>query len=66
MIYKNVLKLCSEKKISVFKLEKECGIGNGTIKGWESSNPRVDNLKKVADYLKVPMEVLLDDPEKGG
>lgn len=51
MIYEKVLSLCIERNISVSRLEKELGIGNATIKGWETSSPRVENLKKVADYF---------------
>lgn len=61
MILKKIEALCQEKGINISKLEKECGIGNGTIRGWEKSSPRADNLKKVASYFGVPMEELLED-----
>ena len=46
MILKKIEALCQEKGINISKLEKECGIGNGTIRGWEKSSPRADNLKR--------------------
>lgn len=60
MIFKKIEALCKERSISVSKLEKECGIGNGTIKGWEKSSPRLDTLKKVADYFGVTIEYFLE------
>ena len=42
-------------------LEKECGLGNMTIVMWRTSSPRVSSLKKVADYLNVPIAELLED-----
>lgn len=61
MVLKNIVRLCKEKGISICKLEKECGIGNGTISRWEKSSPTVDSVRKVADYLNVPLAVLLQD-----
>lgn len=59
MVLNNISALCKEKGVSIAKLEKECAVGNGTIRGWNTSNPRIDTLKKVADYLNVPIEKLL-------
>ena len=59
MIYKNIVFLCKEKGISIAKLEKEAGIGNGTIGRWEKSSPNVDNLKKVADHFGVTLDSLI-------
>lgn len=59
MIYDTIVMLCRDKGVSISKVEKECDIGNGTIRGWNASNPRIDNLKKVAKYLDVPIESLL-------
>lgn len=51
MILKKIEDLCRKNNISIAKLEKECGIGNATIRGWDTSSPKVENLKKVADYF---------------
>lgn len=59
MILEKVEELCKKKGVSISRLEKECGIGNATIKGWEESSPRVDTLKKVADYFNVTIEYLI-------
>ena len=61
MIYENVMTLCKERGISVAALERACNIGNATIKGWKEGNPRIDTLKKVADYFGVTVEFLMED-----
>ncbi len=60
MLFSKIASLCKEKGISIAKLEKECGLGNATIRGWKTSMPNAVNLKKVADYLDVPIEKLLE------
>lgn len=59
MIYENISKLCKKKGISIAKLERETGIGNGTIGRWGKSAPTVDNIKKVADYFGCTVDELL-------
>ena len=61
MLYDNICALCKEKGISISALEKECSIGNGTIKGWAQNNPRLDLVKKVADYFHVTVDALLSN-----
>ena len=61
MIYENIVNLCRERGISISKLEKEAGLGNATIRGWERSSPTVDRLKTVADYFDVTVDDLLQD-----
>ena len=53
--------MCKERGISFRKLEKECGLGNGTIARWKTSSPSVANLKAVADYFGVTVDELLRD-----
>ena len=59
MIYDNIKKLCKETDISISQLEKEAGLGNGTISGWKKSMPRIDSLQAVAAVLNVKVEKLL-------
>lgn len=61
MLIDNIKRLCDEKKISIYSLEKAVDAGNGTIGKWESSSPRVETLKKVADYFGVTVDELLSD-----
>jgi len=61
LIYENIMKLCQERQIRVSRLEKELGIGNATIRGWATSSPRIDLLKKVADFFGVTIDDLVSD-----
>ena len=60
MILQRVESLCKEKGVSISRLEKDCGIGNATIKKWDRSAPRIDTLQKVADYFGVSIEYFLE------
>lgn len=61
MLYKQIEAKCREKNISVSALEKAVGLGNATIKGWSESSPKVENLKKVADYFGCTIDELLKE-----
>lgn len=65
MILENIKALCEKKNISIAKLERETGIGNGVIGRWGISSPRADKLKAVADYLGVSVDFLLTKQTKG-
>lgn len=59
-VYNNIKKLCIERgDLNISQLEKACGIGNGTIGKWRTSNPSRDALEKVAAYLETTPEELL-------
>lgn len=60
MFYQKVEDYCKKNHISLAAFEKKCGLGNGTIKGWETSSPRFDSLKKVADGMGIKVEKLLE------
>lgn len=57
----NIKNLCSVEGITFQELEKRVGIGNGVVARWATSYPRVDNLKKVADYFNVTVDTLISD-----
>lgn len=59
MLYKNIVALCKDKGINISKLEKEIGLGNGTIGRWERVSPTVENVKKVAAYFGVSIDSLI-------
>lgn len=61
VLYQNVLALCLKKGINIYKLEQETGLGNATVRGWVSSSPRIETLKKVADYFGVTIDELLSE-----
>lgn len=60
MILTKIKNLCKEKGVSIARLEKDCEIGNGTIQAWDTAMPRVDTLKKVADFFGVSIEYFIE------
>lgn len=63
-MFKKIEELCKEKKITIAALEKTCGFGNGTIRGWKNSSPTVDKIVKVADFFEVPLSDLIESAQK--
>lgn len=61
MLYDNVKKICDEKGISVWRLEKELGFSNRSICKWNESEPGIRKVQKVAEYLGVSLEELLKE-----
>ncbi|MDR7813345.1 hypothetical protein [Lacrimispora sp.] len=59
MFYKKVEAYCKRNNIAISVFEKKCGLGNGTISGWTSSNPRIDSLEKVAVEMGITLAELL-------
>ncbi len=59
-----IRRLCKAQGKSLFSLEKECGLGNGTINKWDRNSPSVDKVKAVADALGVPVAYLIGEQEK--
>ena len=43
----------SSQNITMMQIEKECGIGTGTISRWKNATPRINNVLKVLDFLNV-------------
>lgn len=56
-----IKRLCAEKRITIFRLERDLGFGNGTIRGWGTACPQSDKLKRVADYFGVTVDELLKE-----
>lgn len=61
MLISNIRDLAKEKNISITNLEKEAGLGNGTIGKWSNANPSVKNLKAVADVLGCGIDDLMKE-----
>ena len=59
-VYDNVKVLCEKKNISISALEKKANIANATIRGWNTSSPRLETLQKVAEALGVPVSKLIN------
>ena len=52
------------KGISVWRLEKDLGFSNRSICKWNKTDPGIRKVQKVADYLGVPIERLLERCER--
>ena len=61
MIYENIIKLCKERNISIARLERECHLGNATVRGWAVSSPSIANVQKVADFFGVTVNDLIKE-----
>lgn len=55
MIYNKVKAYCKENNTSIRALEQKCGIGNGTIRLWQSSSPSLSTLLKLEKGTGVPV-----------
>ena len=58
-MYNQVLILCGKTGISIARLERETGLGNGTIRRWKTGNASIENVRRVADYFGVTVDSLL-------
>lgn len=64
MLYDNVKQICVEKGLSIGSLEKALNFSNGSICKWNENEPGIWKVQKVAGYLGVQIEALLDDPKE--
>ena len=63
-IYTAVKEVAYRKGKSIYRIEHDLGIGNGTIARWDVSIPRADTLQNVADYLGVTPQYLFSLAKK--
>lgn len=56
--------ICKERKIPISKLESECGFANGYIGQLRKGVFPSDRLEKIANYLNVTIQFLMDWDEK--
>lgn len=54
---------CWDHRITVAELERNAGLSNGLIGKWKTGSPRLENLRKVADYFGCPISELLVERE---
>lgn len=59
LLVERIQSLCSSKDTTLIGIEREIGLGRGTIRNWDKNSPSVDKLQKVADYFKVSTDYLL-------
>lgn len=63
MIYENIAKFCAAKEVTVASVEAKADLGRGTIGKWRTSNPTIDNLRKVASVLGVTIDDLIKEEQ---
>jgi hypothetical protein len=63
LLYNNVKALCEEHGISISFLERELDFPRSSICKWNENEPGIRKVQKVADYLNIPIEKLLEDKE---
>lgn len=59
-IYENIKKLCDEKNIPIGVLEQELDIPRSYISKWKDHAPNINTVKRVAEYLGVSIDKLLE------
>lgn len=64
MLFDNVRVLCNERNIAISKLEDDLGFPRSYICKWNKNEPGIRKVQKVANYLGVTIDELLE--EKGG
>lgn len=60
MLFDKIKALCEKKGVSVWKLKKDLGFSNRSVSKWNESEPGIRKVQKVADYLGVAIEDLLE------
>lgn len=58
-IVEKIRMLCNEKVMTIAELERNLGLGAGTVSRWNVRVPGVDKVQKVADYFLVSTDYLL-------
>ena len=58
-MYQRIKELCAKRNMSIAQLEHKAGIGNGVIREWDTSYPRLDILALVAKALGVSLTSLV-------
>jgi transcriptional regulator with XRE-family HTH domain len=59
-LYTAVKTVADQNNKSIYQIEKDLHLSNGLISKWNKSVPRIDSLQKVADYLGVTTQYLLN------
>lgn len=63
-LFATINREAEKRGISIRQLELKAGLGNGTIRGWETSSPTLDSLEKVAEVLGLKTTTLIARSKK--
>lgn len=62
MFYDNVNELCKQRRTSITRMAEDIGLSNAASSSWKKGSvPKLETVRKIADYFGVGMEVLLAD-----
>lgn len=57
-LVERIKRLCEEKGTSFAEVERKVGISNGQIRRWNKSSPKIENVKRVAEFFNVSLDYL--------
>ena len=59
------MKIVQEKGLTAYRVAKDTGISPTVFSDWKSgkSSPKIDKIKKIADYLNVSEDYLMGNTE---
>ena len=65
-MYSKYVELRDSKNLTDYRVAKDTGIPKSTFTDWKNgrSEPKIDKLQKITDYLGVPINVLTDARKK--
>jgi hypothetical protein len=61
LLYDNIKKICLEKKIAISEMERDLEFPRSYVCKWNENEPGIRKVQKVADYLHVSIEELLEE-----
>ena len=61
MLYDKIKEVAKAKSLSIYRIERDLGFSNGSLRKWNNSIPSATSLKKVANYLNVTSDELLEE-----
>lgn len=61
MLYDKIKKIAKENNISIYRIERDLDLSNGSIRKWNLSIPLSQTLNKVAKYLGVSISDLMEE-----
>ena len=66
MIYEKITKMCADRGVTPYAVEKACGLGNGTIGKMASpdTSPTLRTIKKIANYFGMTASELIRGEEE--
>ena len=60
-MYEKFEKLLKQREVTAYQVAKETGVSQATLSNWKAGKytPKIDKLKKLADYFGVAIEELM-------